>query len=139
MKKILTLIVACFLMVGFTTSIEAKTTKKKSSSSSSSAPTRYFSDGYPNVTGHTYSGIIQDTGGKMTISFGSNGYVTVKGTLGKESGSTKLYWNYDGDGLVVLFDDYSNAIYFEIDEDGKAIYPTNTYEVGYDSPLKLIK
>lgn len=119
MKRIVTLLTAIVLIFGgMSLSMDAK--KKSSSRGTSTANVKFpmYEDGYADVSGHTYS--TTTDGSKVTITFGRDGFATMKETYKGKSGSVKFYWSYQGNGVIAL-DDGSMTIDFYIQDDGKSV------------------
>lgn len=120
MKKIVSIIIACFVMAACVSfPADAKSPRSgKSKSSSSASITRTFSDGVPNITGHTYKGTMGSS--YMNVRFGADGYAYFSGNKGMKSFTT--FWAYQGDGVASAFIDGSEGLDFFISKDGKTLY-----------------
>lgn len=142
MKKTLSIIIlALTVIIGGATS-EAKTTSKKSSSSSAPAITAKFSDGHPNIVGHSYTKTEQ--GVKMVLTFNSMYEATLKLSKGNQSESFTTDWEYEGDGFLVveaIDGSYGNGLVLFIGDNGRKLYLSDDYgDVQWNyGPFKLIK
>lgn len=131
MKKATTILmlVVTLLLGGMTA--EAKTSSKKKTTSSSSLTLKKMEDGYADVSGHTYKATMK--GDYMKIHFGKDGYATFSGNGFK---SFKMFWSYQGNGVVSTFLDGSESLDFDIEDDGKNLRGYNGDEY---LNFKLIK
>lgn len=123
MKRIVTLLTAIVLILGgMSLSADAKKKTSSSSRGTSTASVKFpmYEDGYPDISGHTYS--TTTDGSKVTITFGRDGFATMKEIYKGKSGSIKCYWSYQGDGVISTFtNDASMSVEFYILDDGKSL------------------
>lgn len=120
MKKIIAILmlVAVIMAGGMTADAKKKTSGRSKSSSSVVFP--HYEDGYANISGHTYS--AKYNGETATIKFGRDGIARLSGSGLGTKGSYKLWWSYQGMGIVSIFgDDGSQSIDFYIEDDGKSL------------------
>ena len=117
-----------------------KSTAKKSTSAAAASVTAKFADGYPDISGHTYS--MVDNGITIKVTFKSNGDANVNLSDKRHSENRAFEWEYFGDGIVELAAvDGSTGMYVFIADNGKKLYYVDEYgDVDYSNPpLKLIK
>lgn len=142
MKKKLTILMMAIALIAGSFCMDAKTTRKSSSKKATPAATvtGKFQDGYPNVTGHTYT--KTEEGVKMVVSFKNGNEATLTLSQGKVSESYDVYWEYLGDGFVFLNSpDGTQEIVMFISDSGKSLYLVDDYgDVMWNyGPMKLVK
>ena len=121
MKKIITLLLLVFAIVAVSNNADvyAKSTKGKKTSTTKSSGMKFDEEGYPIITGHTYS--INDGYVKMSFAFYDD-YVQVKGSEGGKSVlNEKLSYTADGDTFAIYDPAVPNTPMFDgqINFDGK--------------------
>lgn len=124
MKRLITILTLVAVILVGGVSLEAKKTTKKKASTTSSIKFSTFSDGYPSVAGHTYSGTMM--GVKFTVKFGpyngSEGVVTLRATRGSEWEEEVNNWYYKGNGIIMFYMNGGSPCYYQIEKGGREIY-----------------
>ena len=137
MKKLISILAVMTLMVGaFSFSMEAKTTKtSKKSTSSATVAMRQTTDGYADVTGHTYKCTYD--GETITVRFANTGYAYWTSVKNKNKNTFTSYWGYQGEGMVATYmDDASQSVDFQILDNGKKL---KMYMEGQVLDMNLVK
>lgn len=119
MKKIISALLLILVLAGSYNFAEAKSTKGKKTSTTKSSGMKFDEEGYPIITGHTYS--INDGYVKMSFAFYDD-YVQVKGSEGGKSVlNEKLSYTADGDTFAIYDPAVPNTPMFDgqINFDGK--------------------
>ena len=91
-----------------------------------------MSDGYADITGHTYTATLQSV--KMKITFHPDGIAEMTATLGRQYETEINSWYYEGDGEIMFYMDGGTPIYLKIQNNGK-----NLYNEEANATFKLVK
>lgn len=137
MKRLSTIMMLVVAIIMGSVTADAKTTKKSSSSKAKTtiaAPSRYFSDGCPDISGHTY--FASQGGDKVSIHFGTDGLATIYDKNPGSRDQFTFYWSYEGNNIVTIYSEYTDSTDFQITDNGKALI---TYMGGTKITFRITK